>query len=134
GCTHGAIVKMQSGFAIYENGEEHVVFTNVITKDNFDTIDTLKYCPMQFQEKIEKKVELRATVIGDKVFTFEIDSQKEENAKIDWRKEGIKMIEDWKEHTLPADIETRLLQLMDYYEHDYGAIDLILTPEGIYYF
>ncbi len=131
---NGAIVKMQSGFAIVEEGVEEVVFTNVVTKDNLDDIGTLAYCPMQFQEKIEKEKELRVTIVGNKIFSFEIDSQKIESAKIDWRKEGVELIENWKPHQLPEDIENKLLKILDYYVIDYGAIDLILTPEGDYYF
>ena len=134
GCANGAIVKMQSGFAMYEDGVEQVVFTNQLTGDHIDEIDTLKYCPMQFQEKIEKEVELRVTVVGDQVFSFEIDSQKSENAKVDWRKEGVQLVSDWKKHQLPEEIEQQLLALMDFYAHDYGAIDLIKTPQGDYYF
>lgn len=133
-CKDGAIAKMQSGFAIYEEGVEHVVFTNIVDENTLEEIDTLRYCPMQFQELIPKEKELRVTIVGDKVFSFEIDSQKIENAKVDWRKEGVELIEDWKPHTLPEEIENKLLALMDFYGIDYGAIDLILTPEQQYYF
>jgi hypothetical protein len=39
-------------------------------------------------EKIEKKKELRITIVGRDVYAFEIDSQQSEAAKIDWRKDG----------------------------------------------
>ncbi len=44
------------------------------------------------------------------------------------------MIEDWQPHKLPTDVESKLIRLLDYYKTDYGAIDLILNPEGKYYF
>lgn len=133
-CPEGAIVKMQSGFAIYEKGVEQVVFTNVLTEKDIAHIDNLRYCPMQFQEKIAKETELRVTIVGDKVFAFEVDSQKLKTASVDWRREGVKLIEDWKACTLPEEIASKLLQLMDVYQVDYGAIDLIKSPEGVYYF
>lgn len=131
---HGVITKMQSSFAIYREGIESVVFTNSIGPDDFENIDSLQYCPMQFQEKIEKKVELRVTIVGDEVFTFAIDSQKLDNAKIDWRKEGVELLQDWIPYQLPAEIESQLLRLMDVYQINYGAIDIIVTPEDNYYF
>lgn len=133
-CSAGAIVKMQRGFALYEEGVEQVVFTNVLDEQHLEQIDTLRYCPMQFQEKIEKEKELRVTIVGDKVFAFEIDSQKLENAKVDWRREGAELIDDWKPCVLPVEVESKLLQLMDIYGVDYGAIDLIRNPQGTYYF
>ncbi len=134
--THpqGAIVKMQSSFAIYQEGREHVVFTNVVSDKDLDAIDTLQYCPMQFQEKLEKVRELRVTIIGDAVFTYAIDSRKLENAKIDWRREGNTLLHDWEPYDLPEDIREKLLRLMDVYEVNYGAIDIIVTPQNEYYF
>lgn len=131
---NGAVAKMQSGFAIMEDGQEEVVFTNIITKDNLEEIEALTYCPMQFQEMIVKQKELRITIVGDKIFSYEIDSQKLDNAKVDWRKEGVELIEDWQPHKLPTDVKSKLIRLLDYYKTDYGAIDLILNPEGKYYF
>lgn len=130
----GAIVKMQSSFAIYREGREHVVFTNVITKDNLGSIDSLQYCPMQFQEKIEKARELRITIVGDAVFAFAVDSQKMENAKVDWRREGLELLAQWEPYELPAAIKEKLLRLMDIYGVNYGAIDIIVTPDDEYYF
>lgn len=128
------IAKMQTGFAIYEDGVECVVFTNVVREDNLEELDSLLYCPMQFQKKIEKKKELRVTVVGRDVYTFEIDSQQSEEAKIDWRKDGVNLIKKWERTELPADIEAKILELLDVYNVDYGAIDIIVSPEDEYYF
>lgn len=128
------IAKMQTGFAIYEDGVECVVFTNVVSEDKLEELDSLLYCPMQFQKKIEKKKELRVTVVGRDVYTFEIDSQQSEEAKIDWRKDGVNLIKKWERTELPADIEAKILELLDVYNVDYGAIDIIVSPEDEYYF
>ncbi|MBC9797785.1 MvdC/MvdD family ATP grasp protein [Sinomicrobium weinanense] len=130
----GAIVKMQSSFAIYRDGKEHVVFTNIVSEKDLEAVDALQYCPMQFQEKLEKSKELRVTIVGDAVFTYAIDSQKMENAKIDWRREGNTLLDQWEPYQLPHEIEEKLLQIMDIYQINYGAIDIIVTPEEGYYF
>lgn len=131
---NGVISKMQSSFAIMRDGVENVVFTNLVKEEDLEDIDTLQFCPMQFQEKLEKKLELRITIVGDEVFAFAIDSQKTENAKLDWRKEGIALITDWVPYELPLNIKEKLLQMMDIYQVNYGAIDIIVTPEDEYYF
>lgn len=130
----GAISKMQSSFAIEKQGVEHVVFTNVITKDNLDLIESLQYCPMQFQEKLEKQKELRITIVGDAVYSFAVDSQKLENAKIDWRREGIELLDKWEPYELPESVKEKLLKMMDIYQINYGAVDIIVTPENEHYF
>lgn len=131
---NGVISKMQSSFAIMKDGVENVVFTNIVKEEDLEAIASLQFCPMQFQEKLDKKLELRVTIVGDKVFTFAIDSQKNANAKIDWRKEGRTMIQDWVPYDLPDSITEKLLRMMDIYQINYGAIDIIVTPEEEYYF
>jgi hypothetical protein len=128
------ISKMQSSFAIYQEGEEQVVFTNTVRADHLEQLDGLRYCPMVFQQQLEKKLELRVTIVGQAIFAFSIDSQQAANAKVDWRKEGAKMVNDWQPYLLPADMQTKLLAFMDSYGLNYGAIDLILTPADKYYF
>ncbi len=133
-CPNGMITKMQTSFAVYEEGIESVVFTNLIEESMLDELDGLELCPMTFQEAIPKEVELRVTIVGRKIFSAAIDSQSSERAKNDWRKDGQAMIGQWVEHPLPEDIENKLLQLMDRLQLNYGAIDLILHPDGTYYF
>ncbi|HYF30967.1 MAG TPA: hypothetical protein VD993_07595 [Chitinophagaceae bacterium] len=128
------VTKMQSSFAIYRGEQEHVVFTNAITADHLHDLDGLALCPMTFQEKLEKKLELRVTIVGKKIFCFSIDSQKVANAQVDWRKEGASMIDEWQPYQLPKNIAAKLLALMEEYKLNYGAIDLILTPDDEYYF
>ncbi|WP_326982768.1 MvdD family ATP-grasp ribosomal peptide maturase [Chryseobacterium sp. MYb264] len=128
------VAKMQTGFAIYEDGVENVVFTNVVSEDKLEELDSLLYCPMQFQKMIEKKKELRVTVVGRDVYAFEIDSQQSEDAKIDWRKDGVNLIDKWVQTELPKDIEDKVLELLDVYHVDYGALDIIVSPDDEYYF
>jgi hypothetical protein len=133
--NNGRVIgKMQSSFAIYREGVEHVMFTNRISEADLEDMDGLKYSPMMFQQEIEKKLELRVTITGDKIFTYAIDSQQSEKAKVDWRKDGYQMMGLWVPYQLPADIEAKLLQFMDIYGVNYGAIDIILTPDDQYYF
>ncbi|MCW3104375.1 MAG: MvdD family ATP-grasp ribosomal peptide maturase [Bacteroidetes bacterium] len=133
-CPAGVITKMQASFAIYENGVENVVYTNLLNEDSFEGLEELRYCPMTFQESLQKKVELRITVIGNRVFSASINSQKEAKAKDDWRKEGIAFMNQWQKFDLPSHIEKKLLALMDELKLNYGAIDMILTPDNEFYF
>jgi len=131
----GIITKMLSSFAIYDDeGRENVVFTNPVGPEDLEQMEGLDLCPMTFQENVPKDVELRVTVMGRQVFAASIASQTEERATHDWRREGAKMIDRWQVHELPKDLRDRLLGLCDHLGLNYGAIDLILTPDGRYVF
>ncbi|NEP52682.1 MAG: MvdD family ATP-grasp ribosomal peptide maturase [Moorea sp. SIO3C2] len=131
----GIITKMLSSFAIYgEQGQEQVVFTNPVTAEDLEHVAGLRFCPMTFQEKVPKALELRTTIVGHRIFTAAVDSQSLEGSTFDWRKEGRALVKSWKAYDLPEDIEKKLLQLMAYFGLNYGAIDIILTPDGRYVF
>ncbi|MDF5714872.1 MAG: MvdD family ATP-grasp ribosomal peptide maturase [Rhizonema sp. NSF051] len=131
----GIITKMVSSFAIFgEQGEEFVVFTNPITDDDLKNLEGLRLCPMTFQENVPKALELRTTIVGHRVFTAAVDSQQLEGATYDWRKEGRALNNAWKPYDLPEDVEKKLLKLMAYFGLNYGAIDIIVTPDNRHIF
>ncbi|NOQ74109.1 MAG: MvdD family ATP-grasp ribosomal peptide maturase [Crocinitomix sp.] len=134
-CPNGVIAKMQHAFSIYEEGVESVVFTNEIGEADLEDLEAqLRLCPMKFQEKIEKKLELRITIIGKRVFAAALDSQLKKDGEIDWRKVGQESIGDWKSCSIPDDLKANLLRFHEVCNLNYGASDVILTPEGEYIF
>lgn len=128
------ITKMQHSFAIWREGLENVVYTNTISPEDLEDLEGLAYSPMTFQEKLEKQIELRATVVGNRVFTAAVDSQALDGAKLDWRKEGMTLIDAWWEYTLPRKVERGLLALTKWFGLNYAAADFVVTPEGRHVF
>lgn len=134
-CQQGMITKMLSSFAVYdEQQREQVVFTNPVSAADLEHLEGLRFCPMTFQEKIAKALELRITIVGKSIFTAAVDSQALEPARHDWRKQGVALLDAWQPHNLPQDVAEKLLQLMAHFGLNYGAIDIILTPDNRYVF
>ena len=128
------VTKVQSSFAIYRDGQEMVVFTSQMKPEDREALSDLRYCPMMFQERLDKALELRATVVGREVFTASIDSQRSAEAAVDWRRDGIGLIDDWKPYTLPLEVQQGLLAVMQDFGLNYGAADFIVTPDGRHVF
>ncbi len=134
-CASGMVTKMLSSFAIFdEEGREQVVFTSPVAESDLDHLDTLKYCPMTFQEKVLKALELRVTIVGDSVFCASIDPHATARAGDDWRRDGVELVDQWQHHDLPTDVSTRLVKLVDQLQLNYSAIDVIVTPDGRHVF
>ena len=133
-CESGMITKMLSSFAIYEEGKELVVFTNPVKPEDLADLSGLSLCPATFQELLPKSLEIRATVVGHRIMSASVDSQVSTRATHDWRRDGLNMIQDWRPYELPPEVEQKLLRLMDYFSLNYGAIDIILTPNGKHVF
>ncbi len=124
------ITKMQHSFAIYREGIENVVFTNALSGEDLRRLDGLEYSPMTFQELVPKALELRATVVGRRVYTASIDSNALEHTKVDWRRDGVALLEDWRPYALPKKVERGLLRLTRWFGLNYAAADFIVSPGG----
>jgi len=133
-CENGIVTKMLSSFAIYEEGKELVVFTNRVKPEDLADLSGLSICPATFQELVPKSLEIRVTVVGQRVMSASVDSQVSERAAHDWRRDGVSMLQDWRPYQLPVEIEEKILRLMDYFSLNYGALDIILTPDGKHVF
>ena len=133
-CGHGIVMKTLSSFAIYEQGEQKVVFTSALRSEHMAYLDELRYCPATFQEQVPKALELRITIVGQRVFCASIDSQKSDKSRVDWRRDGFGLIGDWQSYALPAEVEGRLLALMRRLKLNYGTVDVIVTPDGRHVF
>lgn len=128
------VTKMQTMFAVHREEQEHVVFTSRVTQDALGDLDGLQWCPMTFQEELEKALELRVTVVGRQVFAASIDSQRLAKTQLDWRRDGVALLKDWQPYTLPTEVEHGLLGVMEDFGLNYGAADIIVTPDGRHVF
>jgi MvdD family ATP-grasp ribosomal peptide maturase len=133
-CEGGMVTKMLSSFAVYDEGKELVVFTNPVKPEDLADLSGLSLCPVTFQELLPKSLELRITVVGHRIMSAALDSKVSARAAHDWRRDGVRMIQDWQPYQLPSEVEEKILQLMDYFSLNYGAIDIILTPDGRHVF
>ena len=95
-------------------------------------LDLIRLTPGIFQERVEKAYELRVTVVGSQIFAVKIDSQKNRDAQLDWRRAlhnvGYAAVE------LPHAVEEKILAFMRTFGLFYGAFDFIVTPGGRYVF
>ena len=128
------VTKMQTAFSVRQNEREQVVYTSRVEAAHLAQLDGLALCPMVFQENITKALELRVTLVGDKTFCAALDSNKHAEMQDDWRKKGAITMHEWFKYDLPQALVERLQQLRKALSLNYGAIDIILTPEGEYQF
>lgn len=115
------------------DGERREPFTRPVRRRDLLSVRALRHGPVTFQEYVPKRAELRVTVVGERVFAAEIDSQASHRTRHDWRHYDNQRAR-YTRHALPADVEARCVWITHALGLCYGAIDLILTPEGEYVF
>ena len=120
-----SIVKPIAYGKVYNGKKTAVVQTNVVNKNI--VFDTLKYCPSYFQEFVEKDVDVRVTIVGDKLFPVKIFSSN----KVDWRKDYKSL--RYELFVLPNELKEKCLCLMEALNLKFGAIDFVVKDD-VYYF
>lgn len=130
---HGqVIVKPLAGIS-FISPQPMGVYASRMAQSDLEEINLVKFAPTLFQEYIPKDVELRITVVRDRVFAAEIHSQANDKAKDDWRRTSPKHIPH-SIHKLPEQIQNNCISLVRYLGLEFGALDMIKTPDGRYIF
>ena len=104
GCPGGVIVKMLNSGSVTVEGEhgDEPIYARVLEPDELDDLDGLVVSPMIFQERVEKALELRVTVVGSKVFVAAVDPGGSSVGASDWRRDP-KLVGAFRAHApLPA--------------------------------
>ncbi|MFT3845303.1 MAG: hypothetical protein QM725_09635 [Lacibacter sp.] len=124
------IVKPLSQTRIQQKENLSFIFTNKVPDKLINEIDDYVLTPCIFQENVLKSYEIRVTIVGNKLFAASVNSQSDEETKIDWRRKKLK----FNEIKLPSDLESLCFRLLNKLNLEFGAIDLIKTAEGQYIF
>ncbi len=117
---HGVISKSMGG--------ENLLSTHIIDEDSLECIHDIEYCPMIFQPYIEKEYELRIVYLDGEFFIGKINNSEH----TDWRiAQGDYF---WSAYVLPEAVEANLASMMKEMGLYIGAIDMIRSRDGNYYF
>ncbi|NMF61288.1 MvdC family ATP-grasp ribosomal peptide maturase [Brasilonema octagenarum UFV-E1] len=109
------------------------LYTSTVKEEDLLDAESLRYCPMVFQEQIPKQSELRVVYVNGNVFVGALDADVYSAAKVDWRKPGVD-VGAWQHHELPDEVVSRLKTFMGKFGLLFGALDFIVTPSGEYVF
>lgn len=129
----GVITKMLTPLSVSMGRPSLFVRTSSVGPDDLEALEGLAFCPMLFQEEIAKEVELRVVYIAGEFFVGGLDASGSRKGGTDWRAAEVNEVA-WIHEQIPEPLAESLRLLMNRLELDYGAIDLIRTPEGEHVF
>lgn len=114
-----------------ENGE--VLFT--VRLDPLKPMDreAVSLAPVIYQREVRKAYDVRATVIGDRIFAAAIHSQDHSDTEVDWRS-GTRLDLQHEAIELPQPVVEKCLALTKALDLRYGAIDLVADLAGRHWF
>ena len=124
---------LNQDFYKIDDGKFMGFYVNVINETDFEKFSETEENPVFLQKYIEKKYEVRYTVVGDEHFVCKIDSQKSDISKIDWRRYDLANTP----HSIlspPDNIKKMVSCLMKELKLIYGALDFIVSDKNEWYF
>lgn len=127
------ITKNHSNSSFFECEDGVLIsYTSLLDEDNHKLIPEL-FSPSLFQEKIDKKYEIRVFYLNGKMWSMAIFSQSNSLTENDYRKVSNNIIRNVP-YTLPINIEEKIKRLMEKLNLDTGSIDLIVNKKNEYIF
>ena len=133
-CPNGMIFKAVNYEFLNYGEKSYNVPTTLITPEHLRKIDIIRKTPAIFQELIQKKYELRITVVGKKIFPVKIDSQSNPLTIVDWRNPLCIEHLGYSMTTIDPRIETFCLEMLRNFNLQFGAFDFIIDREEELYF
>lgn len=132
-CGGQIITKMHGTLSYGMSGGGPSFPTSAIAEEDLEQLDTLHLCPMIFQERVPRKLELRIAWVEGRCFTGAIDTSASLVSTTDWRHAtDVKAV--WQHYELPATVQEGLTRMMRGFCLSFGAIDMIVTPDGRHVF
>ncbi len=116
-----------------ENDELFYFPTTVITAEQVASSEAeIQLCPVIYQQCIEKRYELRVTVMGQTIMAAKLNYP--DQGRVDAREHFASQDFTIEKVTLPPAIHDQCLALMEQLGLVYGCLDLIVDKSGNYYF
>ncbi|RNF31910.1 hypothetical protein NM04_04830 [Massilia aurea] len=106
--------------------------TTIVDDEMLGQLEAVSQLSCHFQEYVPKQYELRVTVVGERVFAARIASQDDPRTMVDSRDMSAPIA--YSACVLPPEVARRCVDFVRSYDLSYGAIDLIVTPDGDHVF
>jgi hypothetical protein len=117
----------------WRDGEKlAVLLTSEVRADALPPDDVLRLTPGLFQPRLEKRHELRVTVLGQRLITARLLSQGHAATRLDWRARSVDL--EIEPDELPEPVAAGVRDLMRRLGLVFGCIDFIVTPQGRHVF
>jgi hypothetical protein len=129
----GPVVSKMLGCGLGLHLPQVARYSQPVTPRDLVHFQSLRAAPVIFQTAVPKQVEVRVTVVGERLFAAEIHSQANRRTRCDWRRYSRRRTPH-RRHLLPPRIAQNCRELVARLGLCYGALDLVLTPEGHYVF
>jgi ATP-GRASP peptide maturase of grasp-with-spasm system len=133
---HGSVVAKPASdtFTLTVEGKMLAVYTSVVSDSSLNSGTWEGSFPSLFQEKLEKKYEIRTFYLDGAFYSMGMFTQQKASTQVDFRRYSLSDPARTVPYQLPTDIEKKLRVLMTALRLDTGSIDMVRTTDGRFVF
>jgi glutathione synthase/RimK-type ligase-like ATP-grasp enzyme len=128
-CAGQLVAKMLTPVTCSMGPPAAAVYTHTVSASDIEDLEGLALAPMIFQERIDKRRELRVVYVAGRCFVGSLDATSD-----DWRRPTSGPNPRWHMEYLPDDVATRLDALMCALGLRFGVADFLAARDGSYVF
>ena len=110
-------------------GEAHSISVALLDREVDISDQAVAVCPSIYQRYVEKKFDVRVTVLGNRIYAVKIANAKG-HAYMDWRPHILDDDACVEEFVLPKDVDTKIRKLMTELGLVVGFLDLVMDEQG----
>ncbi len=133
----GKIIVKPLGRAYIErpdDARDSLIFTNRVRPTDLDDLSDLERCPTLFQQAINKRSDVRITVVDTHVHAIELLARDSDGGqRCDIRRNNMSDV-SYQSIALPAVIDERIRSLVASYHLRFAAIDMAVAEDGQWFF
>jgi glutathione synthase/RimK-type ligase-like ATP-grasp enzyme len=128
-CNGDIIIKALHHHSVEIRDKVYSMYTHRVANEDLLRFDDLTYAPCILQERLHKQSDLRVTVVGDRIFATEIDSQSTKNGRDDMHRCPLK---DLPKRAVKLDdtVGELCLKIINSLGLKYGAIDFVINKNS----
>lgn len=133
---NGIIVKpLASGYIERQNqNDDTLIYTSLLSQSNLNFIEDIKSCPVLFQERIVKNLDIRLIALDGKIEAAGLKAlDSDGKQRLDIRRNNMFDVE-YVPIEIPEDIYKRINMLLRTYDLRFAAIDMALQMDGSWIF
>ncbi|MFA6241782.1 MAG: hypothetical protein WC655_12690 [Candidatus Hydrogenedentales bacterium] len=130
------VVKPLSTGYIKRSGEQtdSLIYSNLVPEAFLHSLEDLSLCPTLFQQFIDKKSDVRITVVDEDMIAVELCGLDDNGVQLcDIRRNNMKGV-SYSRVPLPPDVQSSLAALVRNYGLRFAAIDMVVSRDGEWYF
>ena len=134
--SKGVVVKpLASGYIERDNPvHDTLIYTRAFGQHDIKVIDRVKSCPVMFQERIDKAIDIRLTVLDGQMIAAGLKAyDSNEKQRLDIRRFNMADVE-YEKIDIPIEIKTKIRLLMNSYGIRFAAIDFARDFDGKWIF